>query len=487
MKLVEGLTIAGRFRLIRELGRGGMGSVWLAQHTTLDSLCAVKFIDRERHNSAEVRARFEQEAKAAAQLRSPNVVQILDFGVSGGMPYLAMEYLEGEDLGQRLEREWSLNPAETFRIISQVARALSKAHSAGVVHRDLKPENVFLVRDVDGEIVKVLDFGIAKRANTNIAEAGTQTGALLGTPFYMSPEQARGNRTVDHRSDLWSLAVITYQCMTGALPFASEGLGDLLSQIMHEPLPVPSRIAAVPPEFDAWWEKAAARDPNYRFQTAKELVDGLSQALGVFDAIPVTEIAPSSEILVSSQGAAERAAFREAVTVYNAPTDEPLSRTFGIEPPARRGRRAARWVMGGALVLTALGFGWAKTEGWLDRGVHLQSAPAGVEPARAAATEGWAERRPAPSAAAPAAPPVAPEGDAGSAQASAPNPAEPAALTGKRDPAAAKKTTTSGTRSKAARPKRTHATTPKTKKAPSTRSKTEPAPKATSKRVDFGI
>src|SRR5690606_37501828 len=127
------------------------------------------------------------------------------------------------------------------------------------------------------------------------------------------------------------------------------------------------------------------------------------------------------------------------------------------------------------------------TEGWLDRGAHLQSAPAGVEPGRAAATEGWAERRPAPSAAAPEAPPVAPEGDAGSAQASAPNPAEPAALTGKRDPAAAKQTTKSGTRSKAARPKRTHATTPKTKKAPSTRSKTEPAPKATSKRVDFGI
>jgi serine/threonine protein kinase len=346
VQLVEGLTVAERFCLVRELGRGGMGSVWLARHIALDVLCAVKFIDRER-NTPEMRARFEQEAKAAAQLRSPYVVQILDHGIWQGLPYIAMEYLQGEDLAQRLDRELLLPPFEAVQILGQVGRALSRAHAAGIVHRDLKPENIFLIKDEDDEIAKVLDFGIAKRSATSDLDSSTRPGALLGTPFYMSPEQARGNLSVDHRSDLWSLAVIAYQCLTGHLPFSSEGLGDVLSQIMHDPLPVPSQVYPdVPQGFDAFWAKAASRNPDDRYQSAKDFCDALSEALEVFESIVVTEVsgraslesAPALGVQPGLQTIAGVAA------VQGTTTDTPLYNTFSREPSS--GRRKKRLVIG---------------------------------------------------------------------------------------------------------------------------------------------
>ncbi len=282
MQLAEGKIIAERFRLVRELGVGGMGSVWLAHHVGLDTPCAVKFIHGEVQAMPDIRARFEREAKAAAALRSSHVVQILDYGVWDGFPYIAMEYLEGEDLGQRIKRKGRLSPQETVLIISQVARALTKAHAAGLIHRDLKPENIFLVPEDDHEIAKVLDFGIAKTHGPMLDNATTKAGALLGTPHYMSPEQAQGTKTLDYRSDLWSLGVLAYQCLTGKLPFNSEALGDLLLHIMVNPLPIPSQVVPdVPPTFDVWWQRAAARDAANRFQSAKELADALAVALGV--------------------------------------------------------------------------------------------------------------------------------------------------------------------------------------------------------------
>jgi hypothetical protein len=281
-ELTTGTLVAGRFRLVKQLGEGGMGAVWYAQHTGLGTGCALKFIHQDVAGDAGVRARFEREAKVAASMKSPHVVTMLDYGVWEGVPYIAMEFLEGEDLGQRLGRVGRLSPQETASIVAQVARALTKAHGAGLVHRDLKPENVYVVRDDDHEIVKVLDFGVAK-TQVPLAGAGhTRTGAMLGTPCYMSPEQAQGTKAVDHRADLWSLAVIAYRCLVGALPFDSEALGDLLMKIMVHPLPVPShRAPGLPPAFDAWWARGAARDPAQRFQSAKELSEALGQALGV--------------------------------------------------------------------------------------------------------------------------------------------------------------------------------------------------------------
>ncbi len=273
--------MAGRFKLVRELGRGGMGAVWLAEHTGLDILCAIKLIDPRQRDSKELKARFEREAKAAAQLRSRNVVRILDYGVWRHVPYIAMEYLEGEDLGVRLQRVLRLSPAATFEIVAQVARALTKAHAAGIVHRDLKPENIFMVVEDDVELAKVLDFGIATRPDLRLEDGQTKTGNLVGTPFYMSPEQARGTK-VDHRSDLWSLGVVAYECLTGSRPFVGEGLGDVIGKVIYEAQPTPSKIATdLPPSFDEWWFRAVARDADDRFQSADELTEALALALRV--------------------------------------------------------------------------------------------------------------------------------------------------------------------------------------------------------------
>ena len=283
MNLVAGMVVADRFKLERLLGAGGMGAVWLAHHTGLDVPCAVKFIHADAATSPEVRARFEREAKGAAQLRSPNVVQILDHGTWEGTPYIAMEYLQGEDLDVRLERQCKLGLQETLGITLQVARALGRAHAAGLVHRDLKPANIFLVHDDDREIAKVLDFGIAKSQSLTLTgtDSKTKTGSVMGTPYYMSPEQAQGTKEVDHRSDLWALAVVVYQCITGTLPFDSMALGDLFVKIIVGPIPVPSHVAVVPAGFDAWWARATQRNPNERFQSAKELADALGPALGL--------------------------------------------------------------------------------------------------------------------------------------------------------------------------------------------------------------
>jgi serine/threonine-protein kinase len=278
--------VAGKYQLTRMLGRGGMGSVWEGIHTSLGTRVAVKFIETEYADSREARSRFENEARAAATLRSKHVVQVFDHGVlDDGRPYIVMEFLAGEPLDRRLDRVGRLPPAETAKIVSQICRALAKAHEAGIVHRDLKPENVFLVWDEEdgSDIVKVVDFGIAKFNNSSIGiSSATRTGSVLGTPYYMSPEQARGLRSVDYRSDLWSVGVIVYRCMIGVLPFDGEAIGDLLVKLCTAPLPVPSQSGVpVPPGFDEWFARALQREPSARFATALELSESLSAVCGV--------------------------------------------------------------------------------------------------------------------------------------------------------------------------------------------------------------
>jgi serine/threonine protein kinase len=274
-------VIAGRYKIETRLGQGGMGTVWRAQHLALRSPVAVKLIDPARASSEEAVARFLREAQSAAALRSPHVVQILDHGVDAGVPYIAMELLEGESLADRLDRVGRLNPADTLRIMTHVGRAMSRAHEAGIVHRDLKPDNVFLVRNDDEEIAKVLDFGIAKTTLSNAFDVttGTRTGELLGTPYYMSPEQVEGQRDLDHRTDLWAMAVITFECLVGSRPFESETLGSLLLQICTKPIVVPSQVADVPPGFDTWFARGTRRTPEERYRSARELIDALQAVL----------------------------------------------------------------------------------------------------------------------------------------------------------------------------------------------------------------
>lgn len=291
-----GSIIADRYCLLRKLGAGGMGSVWLAHDQSLDSQCAVKLVDPEKAADEEVRIRFEREAKAAAQIRGANVVDIFDHGVWNGTPFIVMEYLEGEDLGARLEREGALDAEQTYQIVSQVARALVRAHAAGIVHRDLKPENIFLVPGDDQEVAKVLDFGIAKHEQYSLAGKTTKTGSFMGTPYYMSPEQARG-RAIDWRSDLWALGVIAYQCLNGRPPFESEALGELMGMIIYDPIPpINSSATGLPDSLELWWQRAVSRDRDLRFQSAKELSDSFGEAIETSKQMLVPSIAPRAAL-----------------------------------------------------------------------------------------------------------------------------------------------------------------------------------------------
>lgn len=277
--------VAGKYRLTRLLGRGGMGSVWEGVHNTLGTRVACKFIDAEYADSEEARSRFENEARAAASLRSKHVVEVYDHGVTiDGRPYIVMEFLRGEPLDTRLERSGRLSLAETAGVIAHVARALAKAHGAGIVHRDLKPENIFLVWDEEdsADIAKVVDFGIAKFTDKSVGiSSSTRTGSVLGTPYYMSPEQARGLRSVDYRSDLWSLGVIVFRCVTGRLPFEGEALGDLLVKLCTAPIPIPSQVLpGLPPSFDVWMARALSREPEGRFPDARTMAHELTQVAG---------------------------------------------------------------------------------------------------------------------------------------------------------------------------------------------------------------
>jgi serine/threonine-protein kinase len=284
---VTGL-VAGKYRVLGLIGRGGMGSVWEGRHSSLGTRVAIKFIDLEYVESKEACARFVTEARAAATIQSKHAIQIFDHGVTDdGRPYMVMELLVGEPLDKRIDRLGTISLKETARIIGHVCRALQRAHDAGIIHRDLKPENIFLVRspDDDDEIAKVLDFGIAKIKAPPGEEglsSSTKTGAVLGTPYYMSPEQARGLRNIDHRSDLWSLGVIAHKCVTGVLPFEGESVGDLLVKICTAPVPTPSvTVPGLPASFDAWFFRALEREPSRRFARASELADALAFAAGL--------------------------------------------------------------------------------------------------------------------------------------------------------------------------------------------------------------
>lgn len=256
-----------------------MAWVWAAEHITMGNLVAVKIISPDLARHPVAIARFKREARAAARLRSPYVVQLFDYDIDLDLgPFIAMELLEGESLADRLDRQHIISPIVLSRILTQVGKGLTKAHAAGVVHRDLKPDNIFLVLDEEGaEIAKVLDFGVAKADSPlNLVEGKTADGTLLGTLNYMSPEQAQG-REVNHLADLWALAVIAFEGLVGERPFEDPAPGALVLKIVVEPMPVPSRInSSVPRGFDEWWARATDRDPVVRFQTARDLTHTLA-------------------------------------------------------------------------------------------------------------------------------------------------------------------------------------------------------------------
>ncbi len=256
-----------------------MGSVWIADHLALKTRVVVKFMNPMHFDDPMSRERFSREAIAASQVKSPHVVQTFDHGVTAaGVPFIVMELLEGEDLAQRI-RAGPVGIASTASILTQVCRALMRAHAIGIVHRDIKPGNIFLC-DVGGDepFVKLLDFGIAKSVHA-APTSHTSTGAMMGTPYYMSPEQFAGTKSVDLRSDLWALGVVVFECVTGVRPFDADTLGGLAIAVHSGPMPAPSQLRHdLSPRIDAWFLKACARDPAARFQSAKGLADAFVEA-----------------------------------------------------------------------------------------------------------------------------------------------------------------------------------------------------------------
>jgi serine/threonine-protein kinase len=292
---VEGRLIGGKYRVQRLVGTGGMGTVWEGAHETLGTRVAIKFIRPQFAEQPEARARFQIEARAAAKLKTKHAVQIYDYGVTTeGLPYIVMEYLEGESLSEAIIERGPLPASEVGQIIGQAARALAKAHAAGIVHRDLKPDNIFLARTdepVEGlqYIVKLVDFGIAKIIEEPAAPGGarpmggpTREGTVIGTPNFMAPEQLAVGGAPGPLTDLWSLGACTFAAMTGRLPFEGDVLGDIVLKVCASPMPAPSNVNPnVPPGFDAWFARACSRDPAKRFQSADELAQALAGVCGL--------------------------------------------------------------------------------------------------------------------------------------------------------------------------------------------------------------
>src|SRR5262245_26807962 len=230
-------TQVGAYRLLEQIGAGGMGAVWLAEHAMLGRRAAVKVLHKDYSARSEIVSRFFNEARAATAISDPGIVQIFDFGHhTDGTAYIVMELLEGETLDRRIRSRGPMQPTDALRVIRQVATSLAAAHARGIVHRDLKPENVFLVRDMEvvgGERAKILDFGIAKLQGDRQGWR-TETAQVMGTPLYMSPEQCRGAGMVDHRTDIYSLGCVLFVLLTGRPPFIAEGAGELIAMHLRE-------------------------------------------------------------------------------------------------------------------------------------------------------------------------------------------------------------------------------------------------------------
>ena len=373
-----GRVVAGKYELVRLIGKGAMGEVWLATHNTLGGEFAIKLVQPSEDEEDESAAgRFQLEAQISAKLsrKTRHIVSVSDHGEEEGLAYLVMELLEGESLEARIKRGGALDLAEATAIVMQVARALGQAHAEQIFHRDLKPANVFLTRDEDGRLlVKLLDFGIARTQKPFRTRSPFATGKdmVLGTPSYMSPEQARGLDSLDHRCDLWALAVVAYEALTGRIPWEGDTVEDIfLSICTYRVVPVLSRRSDLPPVLEGVFARAFASKLDARFNSASELSEAfealidpaeIEAAMG-----PPLGRPPSSRRLLAAPAPAPAPApyapdFARAMRTPGAmepfgeaPGTDPIGMAVGGPTVFMKKRRSSGWLLAVVAAVATIG------------------------------------------------------------------------------------------------------------------------------------
>jgi len=282
-----GTVLAERYEIIRRIGEGGMGAVYEARHAIIGKRVAVKVLLEKFLENRELVARLLQEARLASSIGHENIVDVTDYGTTiDGRAFVVMEFLDGESLAQLVIRDAPLPVERSLGILRQVCSALSAAHAKGIVHRDVKPENIYIVQRGEVDFVKVVDFGVSKAVHTR--EEGpdwqrlTRTGTVLGTPLYMSPEQARGVEDVDHRADIWSAGLMLYECLTGEVPFRANNYLGVISQVLTQETVSPSQLRpelSIPAAVDRVVMRALEKDRDRRYQQMAEFEHDIERLL----------------------------------------------------------------------------------------------------------------------------------------------------------------------------------------------------------------
>ena len=388
--VAPGTVLAGKYRVTKVLGEGGMGVVVAAVHVQLEEPVALKFMLPTALGSAEAIARFLREARAAVKLKSEHVARVSDVGtLETGAPYIVMEYLEGSDLSAALTLQGPLSPAEAVDYIVQACDALAEAHSLGIVHRDLKPANLFVTRRRDGSpLVKVLDFGISKSSALNEqggAGSLTKTGGLMGSPVYMSPEQMRSAKDVDARTDIWALGIILYELVGGRRPFDSETLGGIMSQVLTtSPTSLQQVRPGLPPVLYDVVDRCLEKDRDRRWANVGELVSALRsvappRSIPLIERISGASLAKTAFESSTSPNAA-------GITTANARTGQPSKTapgwTDGGTGPKASGGRGSTLVVAGVAAVALIGgvaFMVTRHDGHKDDGPPVSAASAPVK------------------------------------------------------------------------------------------------------------
>lgn len=353
MSLSAGDIIDGKYRIVRLLGEGGMGAVFEGENVRIHRKVAIKVLHGGVAENADAVQRFEREAQAAGRIGSEHIVEVLDLGnLESGDRYMVMEFLDGSSLSDRIRDRGRIPPTELFPIAKQMLDGLEAAHGAGIIHRDLKPDNVYLLRTRGGQadFVKLLDFGISKfqALSGDSGFSMTRTGAVMGTPYYMSPEQAKGAKGMDHRADLYAAGVILYECVTGQVPFNADTFNELLFKIVLEtPPPALQLVPDLDPGFAAIVDKAMAREPGHRYQTCAEFREALEAwAQGQ----PITVAAPRapSPSVVGLPASAPNAALNTTPGPVSMPSDD-------VAAAAPKKKSSTPLIAAAALVFVVIG------------------------------------------------------------------------------------------------------------------------------------